>query len=83
MSRTMVTFCGGAPTANETVSVTLWVKGSLLGHDGDFWVFKGRTRILAPLELGTENGAAERKNVGVSMATRRVERVNRMWILFI
>lgn len=50
MSMTIETFCGGVPTVRETVRVTLWRKGSLLGDlgtyiDGVNWVLRGNTRV--------------------------------------
>lgn len=56
MSRTMVTFCGGEPTASETVSVTLCWKESLRegvcvcvcvfrGSRRDFCVCDEETRV--------------------------------------
>lgn len=77
VSRTMVTFCEGVPTARETVRVTLWVNGSLLGALGRdpveiSWVFRGKTSIGAESLLYIEV-SAERKKSWVWISNIRMQ----------
>ncbi|PON61003.1 LOW QUALITY PROTEIN: hypothetical protein TorRG33x02_283130 [Trema orientale] len=91
VSRTMVTVCGGDPTVNETVNVTLWRKESLLegfGADpdcgGGAWSFNGRMRVL--VEEEEQRGLSRIRKVKMVMSWRRrsgrfmVVMNNREWV---
>jgi len=68
----MVTFCGGVPTASETVRLTLWWNRSLLGGRGSAPAGTCRARSGNARGLAAGLGGSPATDHGLGTATSKM-----------